>query len=93
MGKQPPKLLEGLITELGERAALAHPDPRRRFYLKTDWSQCGMAAALSQADPKCKKLQREEEEEEAERNGEKCTFDSDLSKLRLRRWHVHPGNA
>jgi hypothetical protein len=69
-----------LKQEILDGPVLKRPDYKRRFYVKTDWSQDGMGGALWQPD--CN-----EEEEKAmkrEMEGGKCELDKIMSGLRLR---------
>ena len=73
-------LLERLKDEVINSVILARPDYNRRFYLKTDWSKHGMAAALCQADPNCHESVAAEKSEGA---GGPCLFDRAKSGPRL----------
>jgi hypothetical protein len=59
---------------------LKRPDPKRRFYLKTDWSAHAQGAVLLQAG--CTKA--EEDAVHRETQGGECEFEKKLSGLRLR---------
>src|SRR5210317_831761 len=72
--------LERLKDSIISGPVLKRPNPKRRFYLKTDWSSNAMGAVLLQADIT-------EEAEEAmlrEIRGGKCEFDKAIKGLRLR---------
>ncbi len=73
-------LLEQLKEEVIDGVVLARPDYDRRFYLKTDWSKDGMAAALCQADPNCPDSVAAEKSEDA---GGPCLFDKAKTGPRL----------
>ena len=73
-------LLEQLKEEVINGVVLARPDYDRRFYLKTDWSKDGMAAALCQADPNCPDSVAAEKSEDA---GGPCLFDKAKTGPRL----------
>jgi hypothetical protein len=74
------RLFHTLKQVILEGPVLKRPDYKRRFYLKTDWSQDGVGGALCQPD--CN-----EEEEKAmkrEMEGGKCELYKLMSGLRLR---------
>lgn len=75
---------EALLTDMKRQVlagpVLARPDPRRRFYLKTDWSKDGMGAVLLQADDS----EEARAAEEREKHGGRCEFDCSASGLCLR---------
>ena len=60
---------------------LARPDPCRRLYIKTEWSNYGMWAVLFQED-----VSEEARKSEAqEKDGGKCEFDKSLEGISLRK--------
>ena len=73
-------LLTELKTEVIAGPVLARPDPKRRFYVKTDWSKNKMGTVLCQADPSAENL----DAEIREAAGEKCHFDRTKAGPRLR---------
>ena len=78
---QDQQLLRELADELLKTPIRKRPDFERRFYLKTDWSKCGMGAALLQADADNEVARLAEE---AEKKGGPCAFDKTTSNQDLR---------
>ena len=78
--EQDDKTLEKLKKSILTGPVLKRANPKRRFYLKTDWSANAMGAVLLQADT----TEEAEESMRKEMEGEKCDFDKTMSKPRLR---------
>ncbi|CAJ1948175.1 unnamed protein product [Cylindrotheca closterium] len=74
------KTLDKLKQAIVTGPILKRPNPKRRFYLKTDWSSNAMGAVLLQADT----TEEAEESMRKEIEGGKCEFNKSMSKLRLR---------
>ncbi|CAJ1965610.1 unnamed protein product [Cylindrotheca closterium] len=70
------KLKQAIVTG----PILKRPNPKRRFFLKTDWPSNAMGAVLLQAGT----TEEAEESMRKEIEGGKCKFDKSMSKLRLR---------
>ena len=79
-GDEEKVLLERLKAAIVAGPVLARPDPKRRFYLKTDWSCEGMGAVLLQAED----TPEARAHEQREIDGERCAFDQAIGGLRLR---------
>ena len=74
------ELLDQLKKDIIKGPVLKRPNPKRRFYLKTDWSKEGMGGVLLQADT----TEEAEEAMRREMKGGKCEFDKLIKGLRLR---------
>ncbi|CAJ1950404.1 unnamed protein product [Cylindrotheca closterium] len=77
---QDDKTLDKLKQAIVTGPILKRPNPKRRFYLKTDWSNNAMGPVFLQADT----TEEAGESMRKEIEGGKCEFDKSMSKLRLR---------
>jgi len=96
-------ILDDLKETVLSAPILQRPNPKRRYFLKTDWCKDGMAAVLLQRDDSPEAAAAEERENQ----GEPCEFDLTQTGLRLhpikfiaRRttkeehsWHAYLGEA